>query len=436
MISARASATRLIMPPDRSDGILSASSGFRPTICSLTIAASRTSVGGSVLQLAQREGDVLQHAEGREQRAVLEQHADAAGRARRGPSRATGWPSTLDLARGRLLQAQDLAQQHGLAGARAAHQRHHLAALHGEVQVLVHHEARSGVVNTVHSLRMSTIGAPAAGTWVSAASCHQIPTSLNSDGEQRVHQDHHRDRGHHRGRRALAQALRVGLRRAGRSGSRSARSACRTPPTCRWPAPGCRRCTASGSALRKKVGVMPSEMSAASMPPARAHSVVQTLISGIAIASAIARGITSRKLCEMPITRIASSSSVTRITPICAVIAEPERPGDQDGGQHRPQLADQRDAQDVDDVGVGAELPQLLRREVGQHHADQEADQRGDRQRRGADAVQVAREVAPRALRAARAPAAPRFSASWPIRRTNDLQVVAAPCSTPSPSAR
>ena len=28
----------------------------------------------------------------------------------------------------------------------------------------------------------------------------------------------------------------------------------------------------------------------------------------------------------MPITRIASSSSVTRITPICAVIAEPERP--------------------------------------------------------------------------------------------------------------
>ena len=76
----------------------------------------------------------------------------------------------------------------------------------------------------------------------------------------------------------------------------------------------------------KKVGVMPSDTSAASMPPASAHSVVQTLISGMAMASAIARGITSRKLCEMPITRMASSSSVTRITPICAVIAEPERP--------------------------------------------------------------------------------------------------------------
>ena len=53
---------------------------------------------------------------------------------------------------------------------------------------------------------------------------------------------------------------------------------------------------------------------------------VQTLISGIAMASASTRGSTRRKPCEMPITRIASSSSVTRITPICAVMAEPDRP--------------------------------------------------------------------------------------------------------------
>ena len=46
----------------------------------------------------------------------------------------------------------------------------------------------------------------------------------------------------------------------------------------------------------------------------------------MATASAIARGITSRKPCGMPMTRMASSSSVTRITPICAVMAEPERP--------------------------------------------------------------------------------------------------------------
>ena len=48
MMSARASATRLIMPPDSSDGILCASVAFRPTICSLSSAASRTSSSGSV----------------------------------------------------------------------------------------------------------------------------------------------------------------------------------------------------------------------------------------------------------------------------------------------------------------------------------------------------------------------------------------------------
>ena len=62
------------------------------------------------------------------------------------------------------------------------------------------------------------------------------------------------------------------------------------------------------------------------MPPASAASVVHMLISGIAMASASTRGITSRKPCGMPMTRMASSSSVTRITPICAVMAEPERP--------------------------------------------------------------------------------------------------------------
>ena len=46
----------------------------------------------------------------------------------------------------------------------------------------------------------------------------------------------------------------------------------------------------------------------------------------MAIASAITLGRISRKPCEMPITRIASNSSVTRITPICAVMAEPDRP--------------------------------------------------------------------------------------------------------------
>ena len=50
------------------------------------------------------------------------------------------------------------------------------------------------------------------------------------------------------------------------------------------------------------------------------------LISGMAMASASARGSTSRKPCGMPMTLMASNSSVTRMTPICAVMAEPDRP--------------------------------------------------------------------------------------------------------------
>ena len=110
---------------------------------------------------------------------MLEQHADAAGRAlcaqllRR-------LAQHLDLALGRLLQPQDLAQQHGLARARAADDGQHFAALHGEVQVLVHHEALSGAVNTVHSLRISTIGSPAAGKGRDDRfHGFQTPTSLN-----------------------------------------------------------------------------------------------------------------------------------------------------------------------------------------------------------------------------------------------------------------
>ncbi len=89
--------------------------------------------------LAQREGHVVQHAERREQRAVLEQHAHAAGGAR--PAHFGGGPAQhRDAALGGSGEPQHLAQQHRLAGARAAHEREDLAAPHGEVEVLVHGE--------------------------------------------------------------------------------------------------------------------------------------------------------------------------------------------------------------------------------------------------------------------------------------------------------
>ena len=55
---------------------------------------------------------------------------------------------------------------------------------------------------------------------------------------------------------------------------------------------------------------------------------VQNVTSGSATASASTRGSTRRAVTEMPITESASTSSVTRITPSCAVIAEPERPAE------------------------------------------------------------------------------------------------------------
>ncbi|MNT89931.1 hypothetical protein D3C72_2307470 [compost metagenome] len=70
---------------------------------------------------------------------MLEQHAHAAGRAL-APHLGRRAPQHRDLPPRRPGQAQDLAQQHRLARAGAAHQRQHLAALHGEVQVLVHGE--------------------------------------------------------------------------------------------------------------------------------------------------------------------------------------------------------------------------------------------------------------------------------------------------------
>jgi len=52
--------------------------------------------------------------------------------------------------------------------------------------------------------------------------------------------------------------------------------------------------TAPGNALRKNTGVMPSDRSAATMPPTRPATVVQPEIRGMAMASAMARGMTRR----------------------------------------------------------------------------------------------------------------------------------------------
>jgi hypothetical protein len=65
---------------------------------------------------------------------------------------------------------------------------------------------------------------------------------------------------------------------------------------------------------------------------------------------------------------------VTRITPIWAVIADPSA-RHQHRHQHRPEFADDAEAEDVHDEHVGPEELQLQRRQIRQH-PDQEAHQR------------------------------------------------------------
>ena len=76
MTMARASATRRAMPPDSSAGMSSAAPR-RPTACSFVSTSWRISRSGRSRVLAQRKGDVLEHGQVGEQRAVLEQHAHA-----------------------------------------------------------------------------------------------------------------------------------------------------------------------------------------------------------------------------------------------------------------------------------------------------------------------------------------------------------------------
>ncbi|MOA36937.1 hypothetical protein D3C78_1584960 [compost metagenome] len=70
---------------------------------------------------------------------MLEQHAHAAGRAI-APHFGGRAPEHFDAALARLQQPQHLAQQHGLACARAADDGQHFAALDFQVQVLMHGE--------------------------------------------------------------------------------------------------------------------------------------------------------------------------------------------------------------------------------------------------------------------------------------------------------
>ena len=77
--------------------------------------------------------------------------------------------------------------------------------------------------------------------------------------------------------------------------------------------------------------------------------------SGRPITSARMRGTISTSMGSSPMTRSASISSRIFMEPISAVKAEPERPGDHDGGEKNAQLAQDQDADEIDHEGRRAE---------------------------------------------------------------------------------
>ncbi len=93
-ISARASATRLTMPPDKSAGILCTCDGSSPTICSLTMAASRISAGGRVLSSRSAKA-MFSRTVKAENKAPCWNSMPTRLAAPSAPSCEAGWPSTL-----------------------------------------------------------------------------------------------------------------------------------------------------------------------------------------------------------------------------------------------------------------------------------------------------------------------------------------------------
>ena len=138
---ARARPTRFCMPPESSAGDRSPTLAARPTCASTSAALSRAGAAGDALLRQQLEADILPDRQAVEQRAVLEQHADAvvqrlalAPRHRASTSR----PSTSISAGIGLDQAEDALDRHRLAGARAAQDHHRVPGADVEVDAVQH----------------------------------------------------------------------------------------------------------------------------------------------------------------------------------------------------------------------------------------------------------------------------------------------------------
>ena len=108
------------------------------------------------------------------------------------------------------------------------------------------------------------------------------------------------------------------------------------------------------------------------LPPPRPTTSATKVSSGRVITSAITRGKTSTSIGSSPMVLSALTSSRSLITPISAAKALPERPATMIAVISTP--ISRRSAMTVRSTGVdvGAELLQLDRALIGDHHADQD----------------------------------------------------------------
>src|SRR6185369_3103857 len=195
MTRARASAARLIMPPDRSAGILSASSGLSPTISSLTIAASRTSAVGKVLS-SRRGKEMFSSTLKAENSAPCWNSMPMRLAAPFAPSWPTGCPKTwtsplAGVSRPRIWRNSTVLPVPEPPTSDSTSPRCTVRSRSWWTT-----KRFSGVLNAVQSLRISTIGAPLGGRGMpvrsSSSSTASVSHVLEQHGKQRIHQDHRR----------------------------------------------------------------------------------------------------------------------------------------------------------------------------------------------------------------------------------------------------
>ncbi len=96
------------------------------------------------------DGDILQHAHGRQQAHVLKGAAHAAPRVLACGQPVGALAQKADLARGHRIDAGDAVEHGALAGAVGADQGHHFTSLDGQVHVVVGNQATECLAGVLH----------------------------------------------------------------------------------------------------------------------------------------------------------------------------------------------------------------------------------------------------------------------------------------------